>query len=67
MAKYTISWNKTTTVTGLPEHQVRGWDNNIKIKFYHRGVKSVPTLTANEGYKIPRNETQLYVNGKYFI
>ena len=68
MAEFTISYgNKQTTVNGLPEHQVRGWDNSIKIKFYHRGVKSMPTITATGGIKIPRKETQLYINGKYFI
>lgn len=68
MATYTITWNgRKTTINGLPETQVRYWDNNIKIKFYHRGRYSHPEITANGKIKYPRQETQIYINGKYFL
>ena len=67
---YTITWNGRKTTFELPEKQVRYWDNNIKIKFYHRGTRGIHTVYKSlmEGnFKTPRNETQLYINGKYFI
>ena len=68
MATYTITWNgRQTTINGLPDRQVRYWDNNIKIKFYHRGRYSHPKITATGKIKYPRQETQIYINGKYFL
>lgn len=68
MATYTITWNnKTVNVTGLPDTPVRNWHNNFTIKFYHRGKRSFPTLTKTGKFKAPRRETQIYVNGKYFL
>ena len=68
MATYTITWNgRKTNINGLPETPVRNWDNNIKIKFYHRGRYSHPKITKTGKIKYPRQETQLYINGKYFL
>lgn len=68
MASYTINWNgRKTNINGLPETPVRNWDNTIKIKFYHRGRYSHPTLTKTGKIKYPRQETQIYINGKYFL
>lgn len=68
---FTITFrNKKTTINGLPEKQVRYWDNNITIKFYQRGKR---LLEGNIKYDskgnliLPRNETQLFINGKYFL
>lgn len=65
---FTVTFgNKKTTINGLPEKQVRYWNNNIKIKFYERG-KRLQIKTDSDGNLIlPRNETQLYINGKYFL
>lgn len=68
MATYTITWNgRNININGLPETPVRYWDTNIKIKFYHRGKYSYPTITDTGKFKKPRTETQLYINGKYFL
>lgn len=68
MADYSISYGgKTTNINGLPVFKVRAWNDDIKIKFYHRGTKSIITVTPTGGIKLPRSETQLYINGKYFI
>lgn len=68
MSTYTITWNgRKTNINGLPDKQVRYWDNTIKVKFYHRGTRSVPTITKTGKFKAPREETQLYINGKYFL
>ena len=64
---YTITWNGRKTTFSLPDEPVRYWDNSIKIKFYHRGTRSYPTITKTGKFKAPRTETQLYINGKYFI
>ena len=68
--EYTIRWNGRKTTFNLPEKPVRYWDSNIKIKFYHRGTRShysVYKSLMNGKFKKPREETQLYINGKYFI
>lgn len=66
--QYTITWNgRKTNINGLPETPVRNWDDNITIKFYHRGRYSQPTITKTGKFKAPRNETQIYINGKYFL
>ena len=74
MATYTITYgNRTTNINGLPDKQVRYWDNDIKIKFYHRGSKYSHNQYIIDKYgfglnpKKPRQETQLYINGKYFL
>lgn len=68
MAVYSITYaNKQTNINGLPEQKLRDWNSNIKIKFYHRGRNKFPTITPTGSIKLPRNETQLYINGKYFI
>ena len=62
--------NHKTTINGLPEKQVRYWDKDITIKFYYRGTRSLqrPIKTDSKGNLIlPRNETQLFINGKYFL
>ena len=64
----TITFNgKTTNINGLPPRQVRSWDDSINIKFYDRGKRTSPQITKRGILKAPRSETQLYVNGKYFI
>ena len=65
--EYTITWNGRKTTFKLPEKPVRYWDSNIKIKFYHRGTRTYPSITPFGNFKAPRQETQLYINGKYFI
>ena len=68
MANYTITWgNRTLTVNGLPDNKVREWNPNIKVKFYHRGTTGKYRITKTGWLKPPRNETQLYINGKYFL
>ena len=67
---YTITWNGRKTTFKLPDKQVRNWDNDIKIKFYQRGKRGIYTASQsllNGKFKKPRNETQLYINGKYFV
>lgn len=65
---FTITWNgRKVNINGLPENPVRYWDNEIIIKFYHRGKYSYPTITDTGKFKKPREETQLYINGKYFL
>ena len=65
---FTITWNgQKTNINGLPENQVRYWDNNITIKFYHRGKNKYPTIDDTGKINFPREETQLYINGKYFL
>lgn len=65
---FTITYNGSEyKINNFPDDQVRGWDNNIKIKFYHRGKYSSPKITNSGGIKLPRYETQIYINGKYFI
>lgn len=68
---YTITWNGRKTTFNLPEKPVRYWDNDIKIKFYHRGTRGSYTayrsIMETGKFKTPRTETQLYINGKYFI
>ena len=64
----TITWNnRQLNVNGLPDEPVRSWDNDINIKFYHRGKYSYPVITPTGKVKTPRTETQLYINGKYFL
>lgn len=68
ISTYTITWgNRKTNINGLPDKQVRYWDTDIQIKFYHRGKRSYPTVTKTGKFKAPREETQLYINGKYFL
>ena len=68
MATYTITWNgRNTNINGLPDQPIRNWDNSIKIKFYNRGTYSQPKITKTGKFKAPRNETQVYINGKYFL
>lgn len=64
---YTITWaGKKTTINGLPDHYIRNWDNNIKVKFYHRGKYKMKT--NKYGIMVPaRNETMIYINKKYFL
>lgn len=65
---FTITWNgRQTNIHGLPEKQVRTWDDDIQIKFYHRGKYSYPVITPTGKVKTPRTETQIYINGKYFL
>ena len=65
---FTITWNgRQLNVNGLPEAPIRTWDDNIKIKFYHRGKYSYPVITPSGKFKRPREETQIYINGKYFL
>lgn len=40
----------------LPSEEIVQDPNNLKIKFYLRGVRSYP-----------RNDTQIYINNKYFF
>lgn len=56
-----------TRINGLPHQILRHWDNNNIIKFYHRGRNSWPTFTKTGKFKAPRDETQIYLNGKYFL
>ena len=68
ISTYTITWNgRQLAINGLPDKQVRYWDDSIQIKFYHRGTRSYPTLTKTGKFKTPRLETQLFINGKYFL
>ena len=68
MSTYTINWNgRKTNINGLPDQPVRKWNDNIKIKFYHRGKYSQPKITKTGKFKAPRQETQIYINGKYFL
>lgn len=68
MSTYTITWNdKKVNINGLPDYQVRSWNNDFTIKFYHRGKRSFPIITDKGRFKPPRKETQVYVNGKYFL
>ena len=63
-----MEWTKTSF--DIPDEPVRYWDNNIKIKFYHRGVRGTYTAyksIMNGKFKKPRDETQIYINGKYFV
>ena len=58
---YTITWaGKKTTINGLPDHYIRNWDNNIKVKFYHRGKYKMKT--NKYGIMVPAgNETMIYI------
>lgn len=68
---YTIKYGGMTTNINLPPQPIRKWNNNYKIRFYHRGGKYrrdyPPLFYELEGRKPPRRETQIYVDGKYFL
>lgn len=65
---FTVTFgNKKTTINGLPEKQVRYWDNDFTIKFYERGKRLQIKYDSKGNLKLPRNETQLFINGKYFL
>ena len=46
---------------------MREWDENNKIKFYNRGALKRIKYNKNGSIKKPRFETQIYLNGKYFL
>lgn len=65
---FTVTFgNKKTTINGLPETQVRYWDKDFKIKFYERGKRLKIKYDSKGDLILPRNETQLFINGKYFL
>ena len=66
--KLIITWGRKKTNLILPDGDpVRKWDNTNKIKFYDRGARMRISYTKKGYVKPPRNETQIYVNGKYFL
>lgn len=65
--KLTLTFGNKTTNIILPLKPIRKWDKDIKVKFYQRGNRSWPTITKNGGFKPPRQETILYINGSYML
>lgn len=63
-----VTWGHKKTRIMLPDGDpVREWNFNNKVKFYDRGARMRINYTKKGYIKPPRSETQIYVNGKYFL
>jgi len=51
----------------LPSETPVNNPHDLKIKFYQRGKYAYRTTFRNGQFKPPRNDTQIYVNNKYFF
>ena len=51
----------------LPSETPVNDPRDLKIKFYNRGKYAYRSTLRNGKFKPPRNDTQIYVNNKYFF
>lgn len=51
----------------LPSETPVNDPRDLKIKFYNRGKYAYKFTLRNGKFKPPRNDTQIYVNNKYFF
>lgn len=51
----------------LPSDEIINNPNDLKIKFYNRGKYSYRSAWGTGKPKTPRNDTQIYINNKYFF
>lgn len=51
----------------LPSEEIVQDPNDLKIKFYQRGKYNYRSTLRNGKFTPPRNDTQIYINNKYFF
>lgn len=51
----------------LPSTKIVQDPNTLKIKFYNRGKYSYRSTLRSGKATLPRNDTQIYINNKYFF
>lgn len=51
----------------LPSDEIINNPNDLKIKFYNRGKYAYRSTLRMGKAKIPRSDTQIYINNKYFF